>query len=73
MWIVRRLKGTIHARVAKAQTQLRVEIRALMQEKRQRLTEKPEQQNDIISIILRSGDFSDDYLVDQLLTFLAAG
>lgn len=73
MWIVRRLKGTIHARVAKAQTQLRIEARALMQEKRQRLIDKPEQQNDIISIILRSGDFSDDYLVDQLLTFLAAG
>lgn len=73
MWIVRRLKGTIHARVANAQSQLRVEARALMQEKRQKLTEKSEQQNDIIAIILRSGDFSDDYLVSQLLTFLAAG
>jgi cytochrome P450 len=28
---------------------------------------------DILSIMIRSNDFSDDNLVDQLLTFLAAG
>lgn len=72
-WIVTRLKGTIYARVAEAQDQLRNEARILMQEKKQNLQDKPEQQNDIISIIMRSGDFPDDYLVDQLLTFLAAG
>lgn len=72
-WIVKLMRGSVYARVADAQTQLRVEARALMQEKRQKMMEKSEQQNDIISIIMKSGDFSDDYLVDQLLTFLAAG
>ena len=32
-----------------------------------------EDTKDIIASIMRSGDFSDDYLVSQLLTFLAAG
>lgn len=72
-WLVKCMRGTVYAQVAEAQTQLRAQARTLMQEKRQDLQDKPEQQNDIISIILRSGEFSDDYLVDQLLTFLAAG
>lgn len=73
-WIVRNLmRGSIYARVAEAQIELRVQVRALMAEKRQKMLEKSAQENDIISIIMRSGDFSDDYLVNQLLTFLAAG
>ena len=72
-WIARRLGGTVYARVAEAQLQLREQVRALMQEKKQMMLEKPEQQKDIIATIMRSGDFPDDYLVDQLLTFLAAG
>lgn len=73
-WIVRYLRGTVCARFAKAHTQLRKDVRALMQEKKkQMMLDKSEQQKDIIAIIMRSGDFSDDYLVDQLLTFLAAG
>jgi len=72
-WMFRWLKGTPYARVAEAQIELRKEVCALMQEKRQKFMEKNEQEKDFIAIILRSGDFSDDYLVDQLLTFLAAG
>lgn len=72
-WIVRLMRGSIYAQVAEAQIELRARVRLLMQEKRQRMVEKSEQQNDIIAIIMRSGDFSDDYLVNQLLTFLAAG
>ena len=73
-WVWERLRGTPYARIANAQKQLRIEIRALIQEKKQLIKEgKSEQQKDIIAIIMRSGDFSDDYLVNQLLTFLAAG
>ena len=72
-WIIRHLRGTVYARLAKTHTQLRKDVCALMQEKKQMILDKSEQQKDIIAIIMRSGDFSDDYLVDQLLTFLAAG
>jgi cytochrome P450 len=72
-WVARRLKGTIYARRANAQKQLRHEVRALIQEKKQSMIEKSDDQKDIIAIIMRSGEYPDDYLVDQLLTFLAAG
>lgn len=72
-WFIERLRGTPYARVAEAQKQLRNDVRNLIQEKRRSTPDKLDEQKDIISIILRSGDFSDDYLVDQLLTFLAAG
>ncbi|KAI9879646.1 MAG: hypothetical protein M1823_006815, partial [Watsoniomyces obsoletus] len=72
-WVARQLKGTIYARRANAQKQLRHEVRALIQEKKQSMMEKSDDQKDIIAIIMRSGEYPDDYLVDQLLTFLAAG
>lgn len=72
-WLIERLKGTRYARVAEVQAQMRKHARALVQEKKQMKPEELEQQRDIIGIIMRSGVFSDDYLVDQLLTFLAAG
>lgn len=72
-WIVRQLRGTIYARVANAQVQLRQDVRTLMQDKKRTIQEKPDQQKDIIAIIMKSGEYTDDYLRDQLLTFLAAG
>jgi len=72
-WFIQRLKGTPYARIEEARRQLRAAVRDLIQEKRRSSPDKLEKEKDIISIILRSGDFSDDYLVDQLLTFLAAG
>lgn len=74
-WIIRNLKWTACAKTLEAQSQLRAEVRALMQEKKAQMNqEKSAQQNkDIIARIMRSGDFSDDYLVSQMLTFLAAG
>jgi len=72
-WFIRRLRGTVYARFDEARIRLREDARALMKEKKQMMLDKPEHQNDIIATIMRSGDFSDDYLVDQLLTFLAAG
>ncbi|KAK7427673.1 hypothetical protein QQZ08_005779 [Neonectria magnoliae] len=53
------------------------EIRAvcwdLIQEKKAKLTNKEHPDVDILSVALESGGFSDDNLVDQLMTFLAAG
>jgi cytochrome P450 len=45
---------------------------ALVQEKKQRV-KHGEQSVDILSLLIKSNNFSDENLVDQLLTFLAAG
>ncbi|KAF2678674.1 cytochrome P450 [Lentithecium fluviatile CBS 122367] len=42
-------------------------------EKKSRMKMESQESKDILSIMLRSNNFSDDNLVDQLLTFLAAG
>jgi cytochrome P450 len=41
--------------------------------KKSRMKVESAEGKDILSIMLRSNNFSDDGLVDQLLTFLAAG
>ena len=41
--------------------------------KKSRLREGEDRANDIIEVALRSGTFTDEELVDQLMTFLAAG
>lgn len=71
--LVRQLHGTPYKRVARATFALRQNIRKLLAEKKQAMEMKTANQKDIIAIIIRSGDFSDDYLASQLLTFLAAG
>jgi cytochrome P450 len=74
-WLIRNLKGTTYARTVEAQSQLRDEVRALMQEKKAHMNQEKSalHNKDIIASIMKSGDFSDDYLVSQMLTFLAAG
>jgi cytochrome P450 len=74
-WLLQRLKGTGFARTVEAQTQLHDEIRKLMQDKKALLSgdESAHNTKDIIASIMTAGDFSDDYLVSQMLTFLAAG
>ncbi len=75
MWLLRRLKGTAIAKTFNAQARLKKEVGALLQEKKARMDDDVSAQGskDIIASIMRSGDFSDEYLVGQLLTFLAAG
>jgi Cytochrome P450 len=74
-WFMRRLRGTSLARTVEAQSQLHEEVRALLQAKKAHMDRDNSAQpsKDIIASIMKSGDFSDDYLVSQLLTFLAAG
>jgi len=74
-WLIRQLRWTGFARTVEAQSRLREEVLALIQEKKEHmdLEESAQQSKDIIASIMRAGDFSDDYLVSQCLTFLAAG
>lgn len=45
----------------------------LVQQKREIMKKEGEEQLDILSLLIRSNCFGDDTLVDQLLTFIAAG
>ncbi|KAH8700231.1 putative P450 monooxygenase [Talaromyces proteolyticus] len=53
--------------------QLRIICKNLIMEKKQSLKAGSEGSKDLLSTLLESNMFSDDDLVDQLLTFLAAG
>lgn len=74
-WLLRNLKGTAYRRTVDAQSQLRKEVRTLLEEKKAHVDQDESAlgDKDIIATIMRSGDYSDDYLVNQMLTFLAAG
>jgi cytochrome P450 len=69
------LTRTSFGRTIEAQRQLRQEVRNLMEKKRQQMhgEESSPEGRDIIAIITKSGDLSDDHLVSHMLTFLAAG
>ena len=47
--------------------------RPMIQDKRVAISEKGDDHFDVLSLLMKSGDFSDEALKDQLLTFLAAG
>ena len=57
---------------ARTTASLRGICRQMVKEKRETI-KSGEQHFDILSLLIKSNDFSDDELVDQLLTFLAAG
>lgn len=52
---------------------IRESAKSFLAEKRALVAEKNLKPNDILSTLLNFGSFTDDELVDQLLTFLAAG
>ncbi|CAK1362724.1 Protein LUTEIN DEFICIENT 5, chloroplastic [Cercospora beticola] len=58
---------------AEGRYQLRPLCRKLVEQKRQDIESGKDSQVDILSVLMQSGEFKDDGLVDQLLTFLAAG
>jgi cytochrome P450 len=45
----------------------------MIQEKRVAITEKEDDHFDVLSLLIKTNNFSDEALKDQLLTFLAAG
>jgi len=52
---------------------IRAECAELIKEKRRKIAQKESTDVDILSVAIESGGFRDEDLVDQLMTFLAAG
>jgi cytochrome P450 len=59
--------------IASATGMIRAECAELIKEKKEKLAQKELTDVDILSVAIESGGFSDENLVDQLMTFLAAG
>ena len=71
--IVQNLPLSRNNKVGAASKVARTTCRDLIAEKRRRLANKEPMHPDIISVALESGGFSDDDLVNNMMTFLAAG
>ncbi|ROT36942.1 cytochrome P450 [Sodiomyces alkalinus F11] len=59
--------------VVQASRVIRSTCRDLIREKKEKLAQKQLPDMDILSVALESGTFTDENLVDQMMTFLAAG
>ncbi|KAF2089548.1 putative P450 monooxygenase [Saccharata proteae CBS 121410] len=71
--IVKLLPWKVNQRMTYTTTKLREICRTLLTDKKSKLKLQSEEQKDILSVMLRTNLFGDDMLIDQLLTFLAAG
>lgn len=75
-WIITRLPMRRNNDIHHAAKFIRSVCRDMVREQKEKLAagdEKGPQDKNILSVALRSGGFTDDNLVDQLMTFLAAG
>jgi cytochrome P450 len=72
-WLLQNLPVKHNENVAAASNMARETSRQLIRMKKTRLEQKEKMSPDIISIALESGGFSEDNLVDNMMTFLAAG
>ncbi|KAH8708578.1 cytochrome P450, partial [Phaeosphaeriaceae sp. PMI808] len=72
-WVIASLPWRLNERVRVITTDLKRICTEFVVQKKLRLKNESQESVDILSIMIRSGDFSDANLVDQLLTFLAAG
>lgn len=72
-WILHRLPMQRNNDIASAAATIRSVCRGLVQEKKEKLARKELTDLDILSVALESGAFGDEELVDQMMTFLAAG
>lgn len=73
MWIVSRIPVQRNEDISEAAKTIRGVCHELIREKKEKLARKELTDVDILSVALESGGFTDDNLVDQLMTFLAAG
>lgn len=71
--LVHMLPWKINERVSAITKNLNTICTGLVKEKREALKSDSEEHLDILSVLIQSNNFSDQQLVDQLLTFLAAG
>ena len=72
-WLLRALPIKRNNDVVAASKVARDTSRELVRLKKQRMAEKKDLQQDIISVALESGGFTEDELVNNMMTFLAAG
>ena len=82
-WLVRKLPLTRNRQMKKASAYIRGTARQMVRQKKLKLKGKKEAEEeeglgkrrdiDIISVALESGSFTEENLVDQMMTFLAAG
>ncbi|KAL8832278.1 MAG: hypothetical protein Q9170_004935, partial [Blastenia crenularia] len=73
-WVVRNVPVARNQEIPAAAHVIRKICRQLIDEKKRKLTTKDEEAGrDIISVALSSGGFTEENLVDQMMTFLAAG
>ena len=71
-WFIRLIPISHNSSIFEASETIRKVCRQLIHEKRQRLKEK-RVDFDILSVAVESGGFTDEELVNELMTFLAAG
>ncbi|KAF2712111.1 cytochrome P450 3A4 [Pleomassaria siparia CBS 279.74] len=72
-WLLSALPWKLNERVKVTTNSLKKICKDFVQDKKLRMKTGSDEDLDILSIMIRSNTFSDDGLVDQLLTFLAAG
>ncbi|KAL8974106.1 MAG: hypothetical protein Q9197_001648 [Variospora fuerteventurae] len=74
MWLVRAIPVARNQEIPAAAQTIRKNCRQVLEHKKRKLESKDEDSGrDIISVALSSGGFTEDNLVDQMMTFLAAG
>jgi cytochrome P450 len=72
-WLIALLPWKLNDRVRTLTSNLKRICTDFVAQKKSKMKLESEESVDILSIMIRSNDFSDENLVDQLLTFLAAG
>ncbi|EDO02304.1 hypothetical protein SS1G_04780 [Sclerotinia sclerotiorum 1980 UF-70] len=72
-WFVKRIPIKRNGEIEEAAETIRSVCRDLIREKKAKLEKKELTDVDILSVALESGGFPDENLIDQLMTFLAAG
>lgn len=74
MWFIRLLPVKRNDQIREAAASIRRVCRELIHQKKAKMSEKDKRvDTDIISVALESGGFTEENLVDQMMTFLAAG
>lgn len=72
-WILHRLPFKQNREISAASLKIRSICRELVTSKKERMSGQKDSGIDILSVALQSGGFTDENLVDQMMTFLAAG
>nr|OQO26998.1 hypothetical protein B0A51_07623 [Rachicladosporium sp. CCFEE 5018] len=72
-WLLSRLPVKRNHEMNAASAYIKQTCRELIQHKRKAMQEKGETSKDILSVALSSGNFTDEELVNQMMTFLVAG